>query len=43
MTLGIRDISFPRMARRKSLISTFEDAYQKTEVIQRSKDELFND
>jgi hypothetical protein len=43
MTLGIKDILYPRMAKRKSLISTSGNAYLKMEATPRNKGELFND
>ena len=43
MTLEIKDISYPRMEKRKSLISTSGNVYLRMEATPRNKGELFND
>jgi hypothetical protein len=43
MTLGIKDISNPKMAKRKSSISTSGNAYPRREATPRNRGELFND
>jgi hypothetical protein len=43
MTLGIKDILYPRMAKRKSLISTSGNVYLRMEATPRNRGEPFND
>jgi hypothetical protein len=43
MALGIKDILYPRMAKRKSLISPLGNAYLRTEATPRNRGELFSD
>jgi hypothetical protein len=43
MTPGIKDILYPRMAKRKSLISTSGNAFLRMGATPRNRGELFND
>jgi hypothetical protein len=43
MTLGIKDILYPRMAKGKSLISPLGNAFLRMRAILRNRGELFSD